>query len=369
MNHKLNSSVPANNWKVIELYNKIKKGELDPSPSFQRKLVWKKQHKYKFIDTVLLNFPFPEIYIAPGKLDTDSLQLVDLIVDGQQRCTTLVNYIEGKDVFALNNLPIKKFNELEKEEKADFLNFEVSIRYMKNASEEQIKEIFQRINSTEYSLNSTERINAKWGDSEFVLFGKQILEKKETLDFDVISYKLNDKNRGILNDFFVNEFKVFTENDLKRMLALQYILTLLATIIEGEYFRRNDRTQQYVEDYNEEFIDASNIEISLTESVSFLISLDVNQKSYWYNKANVFTLLAELHKFEVSRINKTLFETKILEFEADYKDYLGATDEDPFKDKIEGQSKYFEYSREGVNEVSAREHRGKIISRIIEECI
>lgn len=39
--NKLNASIPANNWKIIELYNKIKKDELDPSPSFQRKLVWK----------------------------------------------------------------------------------------------------------------------------------------------------------------------------------------------------------------------------------------------------------------------------------------------------------------------------------------
>lgn len=59
----LDASIPANNWKIIELYNKIKKEELDPSPSFQRKLVWKKAHKFKFIETILMNFPFPEIYI------------------------------------------------------------------------------------------------------------------------------------------------------------------------------------------------------------------------------------------------------------------------------------------------------------------
>lgn len=59
MTIKLNASIPANNWKIIELYNKLKKEELDPSPDFQRKLVWKKSHKFKFIETILLNFPFP----------------------------------------------------------------------------------------------------------------------------------------------------------------------------------------------------------------------------------------------------------------------------------------------------------------------
>ena len=35
---------------------------------------------------------------------------------------------------------------------------------MKNANKQQITDIFQRINSTEYSLNSIERDNAKWGE-------------------------------------------------------------------------------------------------------------------------------------------------------------------------------------------------------------
>ncbi|MCP4113537.1 MAG: hypothetical protein GY749_49770 [Desulfobacteraceae bacterium] len=57
----LESSIPANNEKIIEIYKKVKSGQLDPSPDFQRKLVWKKQHKINFIKTILLNYPFPEI--------------------------------------------------------------------------------------------------------------------------------------------------------------------------------------------------------------------------------------------------------------------------------------------------------------------
>jgi hypothetical protein len=94
---RLDASVPANNQKIIEIYNKIRKNELDPSPDFQRKLVWKKQHKIRFIDTILHNYPFPEVYLAPDPSgpDLSTLTLKDLIVDGQQRLTTIVNYIEG----------------------------------------------------------------------------------------------------------------------------------------------------------------------------------------------------------------------------------------------------------------------------------
>ncbi|WP_158211180.1 DUF262 domain-containing protein [Myroides phaeus] len=362
---KLNASVPANNWKIIELYNKIKKEELDPSPSFQRKLVWKKQHKYRFIETILMNFPFPEIYIAPGELNTETLTLQDLIVDGQQRCTTIVNYIEGKDVFANRNQSIKLFNELSKEEKEDFLNFEVSVRYLKNAEKDQIKEIFQRINSTEYSLNAIERDNAKWGDSEFISFAKQIIDEDDKINYDIISYKLLPENKSLLNDFFVNEFKIFSENDIKRMLALQYLLTLITTLIEGNYFRRNDKIQNYIEQFNEEFMDASIYEFGLVDCVKFINKLELPEKSYWFNKANVFTIICELFKFDnIDNIDYQVFKDKLIEIETNNKEYRNSSDN--YKEKIEGEIKYFEVAKEAVNEQSSREFRGKFINdRII----
>lgn len=366
--NKLDASVPANNWKIIELYNKIKKDELDPSPTFQRKLVWKKQHKNRFIQTILLNFPFPEIYIAPGELNTDTLTLQDLIVDGQQRCTTIVNYIDGKDVFVNSSRELKKFRELSKEEKEDFLNFEVSVRYMKNASKEQIAEIFQRINSTEYSLNTIERDNAKWGDSEFILFAKQIIEKDDNLNFEIISYKLNKDNKELLHNFFVTEFKIFSENDLKRMLALQYVLTLLSTLISDKYFRRNEYNQKYIELYNDEFIDASFYEIGLTETIKFLMALNLSEKSYWLTKTNVFTLIIELFKFDdLNKISKDKFKNSLESFELDYKDYQHKPSD--FKENFTNQTKYFEFSREAMNELPARELRGKLMNTLINNCL
>lgn len=363
---KLNASIPANNWKVIELYNKIIKGELDPSPDFQRKLVWKKSHKIKFIETILLNFPFPEIYIAPGKLDIDTLILKDMIVDGQQRCTTIRNYIEGKDVFALPRIGVTKFKDLLKNEKEDFLNYEVSIRYLKNATLPQIKEIFQKINSTEYALNSTERLNAQWGESEFIFFGKQIIERVEDLNLDDANYKIDVESRNKLYDFFISKYTVFDENDIKRMLALQYIMTLVATLIENKYFRRNDRVQYYIELYNEEFVDASIIDNRLVATITCIDSLNLDAKSYWLNKANAFSLIVELYKVETSKVDINGLSIELNQFESDYKEWVKAqANEVPYVERYVGQIKYFEYSREGVNEVTARDHRGEIVRNII----
>lgn len=368
MSKRLDASVPANNWKIIELYNKLKKDELDPRPYFQRKLVWKKRHKYKFIETVLMNYPFPEIYIAPGEIDTETFEIKDIIVDGQQRSNAIRNYIEETGDFALGSLPIKKYTELSKDEKEAFLGYEVSIRYLKNADQDQISEIFQRINNTEYSLNKTERLNAQWGESEFICFGKQLVEEDLDIDLGIINYTIEDDNRIRFLNFFHTKNKVFTENDVSRMFALQYVLTLLATIIEGNYFRRNDKVQDYIESYYEEFTDAGIIEVKLLETLEFIDLLELSDKSYWFNKANLFTLVIELYKFETVTIDGVKLKAELDDIEDKSLEYNRAL---KLSEPIELDSrlvKYFEFAREAVNETTAREYRGELIREKILEC-
>lgn len=117
--HILSESIPSTNIKIIELFNKIESGNLVLNPDFQRKLVWKKQHKYHFIETILMNYPFPEVYLASSDIDVNSITSKEIVVDGQQRLSTIVDYIKGVGDFN-NQFKIKPFFKLEDEEKKDF---------------------------------------------------------------------------------------------------------------------------------------------------------------------------------------------------------------------------------------------------------
>ena len=369
---KLDASVPANNYKIIEIYNKVKKDEWDVRPSFQRKLVWKKQHKINFIETILLNYPFPEIYIAPGEMDSETLKFSDIVVDGQQRTTTIVNYIEAKDIFAQKIKKLKSFKELSDIEKRDFLNFEVSIRYLKNATPEQIKNIFQRINSSEYSLNQIEKSHAQYGDSEFILFAKQIIEKKCDIDYSIIEYKLDEDNQKLLHDFFVKKSNIFNDNDIDRMLALQYIITLLSTFLEnGVYFNRVSKNEFYIQEYNGEFPNAFEYEQKLVEIIQFIESIRLSSNSMWFTKSNIFTLIIELYKFNLNTnqpldsINLVALKSKLDDFEKNYYEYL--RDKENYKEKTPGDILYFEASRQGVNDAEPRANRGKVIEAFIHD--
>lgn len=366
----LTQSVPANNWKIIEVFNKLRSNQLIVNTDYQRKLVWKKQHKNEFIDTILRNYPFPEVYLAPGTLDQERLVLIDEIVDGQQRLTTIRDYILGQDVFSLPRVPIKRFSELNTEERTTFLNYEVSIRYLKNVSPAQIREIFQRINKSDYALNRTERLNAQFGESEFVCFCKQIVEP----DFNTAGTLsiVNEANRKLFLQFFNGDSEdqegVFSSNDKSRMLALQYVMTLVATLDQGTYFSRNDKVSSYIEGYNEAFPQYIDIEKQLVRIVRFLINLPVARNARWFNKANLFTFIAELDKAEIESIDATRLAEKLDDFD------LRASLCELGLEKAEktlstDEAKYLDFAREAVNQKTAREFRGDFITAMINKCL
>lgn len=362
----LEASIPANNQKIVEVYNKIRSNQLVVNRGYQRKLVWKKAHKLNFIDTILRNFPFPEVYFAPGSLDQVKLILIDEIVDGQQRLATIRDYIEGTDIFALPNLPkVKKFSELSSDEKSRFLNYEISVRYLKGVSSEQIREIFQRINKTDYGLNPTERLNAQWGDSEFVCFAKQIIESD--FESDSVLFQIPTPIRNELNLFFHgdedDDVGVFSENDMSRMFALQYIMTLISTMDCEEYFSRNEKLKSYIEGYNDNFPKANELLDRLSEVTRFIRKTGISRESRWYKKANLFTLVIELDKSDLSKVDPAKLGVALYGFDrrAVMKEYQA----DEGAQLSPHETKYLMLSREAVNEKSTREFRGEFIHQYI----
>ncbi len=70
----------------------IKGGEADSSSGFSAAACTEQQENSAFIDTVLLNFPFPEVYVAAGEVDVQTGEGKDLLVDGQhvsRRCASI----------------------------------------------------------------------------------------------------------------------------------------------------------------------------------------------------------------------------------------------------------------------------------------
>lgn len=256
--------------RISDLIGLIRREELILQPEFQRKLVWNAKHKEDFIDTLLNGYPFPEIYIAQSGVDLETLQTQQVVVDGQQRLSTIISYVDGK----LQTTRIPNFAELSAEDKTSFLNYDVVIRDLKNISSETIKEVFRRINQTKYNLNSIEIQNALY-DGEFISTGKILL-----------TY------------FDPNVLPVFSDTDNDRMGDLYFILLLMATYEEGGYFSANVKTDEYIQRYDDEYVHK---EMTISKFVALIDKIKkfaLNPSSMWFRKSNFFTLFVELLKVD-----------------------------------------------------------------------
>lgn len=363
---KLKSPISSNTIKLIEIYNKIISGTLITGPDFQRKLVWKKQHKYAFIETILLNFPFPEIYIASAEMDVEKLQAREVVVDGQQRITTIVDYIKGVgDFTSAKNL--KSFDDLTSDEKKEFLNYSVSVKDLKDIGEENIKEVFKRINSTDYSLNSNEVLNAEYGGGEFAIFCKMIADGNYKPSEKETDIKLNEQTRERVSKFFLKN-NVFSENDIKRMFDSQYIMLIVSTLLNGKYFGRNSKINFYLATYNLEFSIYIKILEKLLNSISIIDKLKLSENSYWFNKPNLFTLLFELNNINETNLDLSKLEQNLIDLENKVDIYFDS-DENQLELLSADEAKYFEVSRQGSHELAAREHRGKVVRELIEKSL
>ena len=254
-----------------------------------------------FIETILKNYPFPEVYIASHEMDVTSITASEIVVDGQQRLSAIVDYIKGIGDFNIQN-KVTAFKDLEVDEKKQFLNYFISVRDLKNIDSDIIKEVFMRINNTEYSLNAVEKINAQYGDSEFVIFCKQIIDSEYQPDITNTDSIIDGQIRNKIYLFF-SENKVFSESDSRRMNSLQFMMTLVTTLIESKFFSRNSIINDYLEKYNSSFDKQGIIEEKLLKAINIYDSLNLEVGSYWFSRSNVFTMLIEFSSLEPENIN------------------------------------------------------------------
>lgn len=245
----------------------IRSGSLIPNPDFQRRLVWSTKHKNAFLKTVLAGLPFPEIFIAAGDVNTETGEGAELIVDGQQRVTTLYQYFTSSPDLKISGVPT--YAELTDDQKTAFLEYEVVVRDLGSLTADETRDLFYRINSTSYSLNAMEVNNAR---------------------FDGALKSFCD---GVSEDDFFSSNNVFTAFDAKRMNDVRWTLTLVITLL-STYFNRDSEHEKYLQMYNDEFPQEAEISSRLNQVFNFVNALSFDAESRVWQKADLLTLLVSV---------------------------------------------------------------------------
>ena len=75
-------------WTVRTLLEQIEQGNIDLSPTFQRRDAWSRKNKSRFIESVALQLPIPQIVLAERKEQRGTY----IVLDGKQRLLTLAQF-------------------------------------------------------------------------------------------------------------------------------------------------------------------------------------------------------------------------------------------------------------------------------------
>jgi hypothetical protein len=138
--------------------------ELRLAPEFQRRRVWSPRGKSFLIDSIIRGMPLPQFFIREIVLPREK-RTVREVVDGQQRLTTILEFIAG-DFYVLpmhnEEFARLKYEDLPEGTQKEFLSFPLSVNILEGTEDQDVLEIFSRLNSYSVPLNEQEKLNARY---------------------------------------------------------------------------------------------------------------------------------------------------------------------------------------------------------------
>lgn len=180
---------------VYSWIRKLKKKQLIIDPDFQRNLVWKKEQKSRFIESILLNLPLPPLYV------NQNTEGEFIIVDGLQRTTTLNNFLKD-DGFALSQLQMLPhlngytFDKLSTKLQAKIEDKNLLVYIIKpTVPLRMVYDIFNRINTGGTQLTRQEIRNCLFSDKATRLL-KELSEEeyfRKAIDDGISAKRMKDR--------------------------------------------------------------------------------------------------------------------------------------------------------------------------------
>lgn len=283
--------------------------QLQMRPAFQRNLVWTLKQKSFLIDSILNSYPVPELYMQDVTNEDGSK--IYTVVDGQQRITACLEFLENqfqmdaKDSPSFANLT---FDDLTIDQKKKVYSYTFVVRLLPEMSDLELREVFSRLNRNNVVLNTQELRQATyWG--EFVQTMNQIAAE----------------------DYW-RTLGIFTSNDVRRMLDVEYISELTIAAIHGVQNKKLT-LDKYYELYEEEFPSKeetkSTFDIVLREIINIFPSIN---KTRWSKKTDFYTLFVLFSKkkeqLPLNNNKRTLAQEILIKFGTDVDLYVSTEKEE-----------------------------------------
>ncbi len=145
-------AISASDWTTETIVSQIDKGNILLSPDFQRRDAWDIPRKSRFIESLILGFPIPQIVLAESKAKKGSY----IVLDGKQRLLSIRQFFASAD-------------EAESYKKLTLKGLDLK-RDLNNKTIEALRETPEFLNDIASLENQTIRtvVIKNWGDERFL---------------------------------------------------------------------------------------------------------------------------------------------------------------------------------------------------------
>ena len=241
-------------------------------PPYQRKPVWTTKQQAYLIDTILAGYIIPEIYMH--RVTDANGNTIYNVVDGQQRIRSILNFLNENLSLSEEFTPEYadyNFGDLPETQRSKIYNYTFYVREITDATEEEVRNLFKRMNRYVISLNPQELRHATY-QGEFIKLMEQIAE-----------------------DEYWAENKIVTPNEIRRMNDVQFISDLFVSIIHGIQDKTKD-LDKYYEMYEEDFPGKTQWHKTFDKTQNIIEEILPDLKhTRWKNKSDYYTLFIAIN--------------------------------------------------------------------------
>lgn len=343
------SSIQTISW----FHDRYREGTITISPPFQRKPVWAARQKCYLIESILLELPVPEIFLQ--QKTTPKGETTFAIVDGQQRIRTVLQFIGSEtdpgeqqyNKFKLDKLETTSpsrdlgFTDLSDEQKKAFFRYTFSVRYLNTDNDDEVRDMFRRLNKFLTPLNAQELRNATYAGP----FVRVVLH--------------------LADDEYWSENRIVTPSSIRRMGDVQFVSELLIGVMHGPQgggSRVIDDYYRQYEDYDEEFPSQRRVQKLFRDTWRTVQLILPNIKdTRWGNKTDFYSLFVAIAKLlktsvlpvpRIAQVKKTLLA------------FAAKVDERLTDESVKVQNEVIDYVRaveKGANDKARRAARHAIL--------
>jgi hypothetical protein len=268
------------NTSVREIQTWDKKGELMLQPKFQRRDVWSDKARSYLIDTIIRGKPIPKLYLRVI-FNPKTKRVVREIVDGQQRLKSVLLFLE--DGFKISKThypehPGKYFSEMPDEIKADILEYSFAMDVLEEMPDEEIHDIFARLNTYSTTLNYQELRHAKY-------FG----------EFRATAYSLAYEFMP-----FWQKNGIFSDKQILRMAEAEFVSELLLAMTVGVSAGDKRVIDNAYKDYDDNFPNRRTTEKKFARVIDMIggVMRDSLSKSSFRERRLLYPLFCALYHMQ-----------------------------------------------------------------------